>query len=65
MDYALNDYLGLYAGLQEFVLVDPEARSAFRQSSAVQSVTELTIFTIGVYVKYGTETVDVIVWVLI
>ena len=52
LDYALSDYLGLYAGLQEFVLVDPEARSAFRQSSAVQSVTELTIFTVGVYVKY-------------
>ena len=50
--YALTEYLDLYASLLQFVIVDPAARGAFRHSDKVQSVTELTIFTVGVLTKF-------------
>ena len=50
--YALTEYLDLYASLLQFVIVDPAAREAFRHSDKVQSVTELTIFTVGVLTKF-------------
>ena len=52
LDWWPSAYVGLYAALQEFVLVDPAARRAFRCSPKVQSVTELTIFTVGVQAKF-------------
>lgn len=52
LDWWFCSYMSAYTSLQQFGIVSRSGRDALQSSSAAQSVTDLTIFTIGVAARF-------------
>ena len=51
-DYALTDWLGLFAFVHQFDMVSQEARDSLSASTAPEAKKDLTMFGAGVQVKF-------------